>query len=69
VVATAPRSRVQGSIAKKIRILLNTMQNISPDDSLLLPRNRQKTEMISLSYDVNDMGLVQSNICFISYSS
>jgi len=30
------------------------MQKVSPDNFLPLPRNRQKTEMISLIYDVND---------------
>jgi len=38
----------------KIRkIFLNSIRKISPENSLLLPRNRQKTEMISLSYNVN----------------
>jgi len=31
------------------------MQKFSPENSLSLPRNRQKTEMISLSYDINDV--------------
>jgi len=30
------------------------MQKISLENSLPLPRNCRKTEMISLSYDVND---------------
>jgi len=30
------------------------MQKFSPEYALPLPRNCQKTEMISLSYDVND---------------
>jgi len=41
-------------IGKKQKSFLNTMQNISPVNSLPLPRNRQNVEMISLSYDVND---------------
>jgi len=33
---------------------MNTMQKISPENSVTLPRIRQKTEIVSLSYDVND---------------
>jgi len=36
------------------KILQNTTQKISPKNSLSLARNRQKAEMISFSYDVND---------------
>jgi len=32
----------------------SSLQKVSPENSLPLPRNRQKTEMISISYDVND---------------
>jgi len=38
----------------KLKIAMNTMQKISPEYSSPLPRNRQKNEMISLGYYVND---------------
>jgi len=39
---------------EKIQKILNAMQKTLPENSLTLPRNRQNTEMISFSYDVND---------------
>jgi len=36
------------------KIFLKVIQKISPENSLPLPRNRWKTEKISLRYDVND---------------
>jgi len=41
-------------IAKYVENFSECNAKISPEISLPLPRNRQKTEMISLSYDVND---------------
>jgi len=41
-------------MVKMQKIFLNTMQYISPENSLLLPRIRKKNEIISFSYDVND---------------
>jgi len=39
---------------KKSKTFMNTMQKIPMENSLLFPRNRQKSEVISLNYDVND---------------
>jgi len=39
---------------KKFGNFFNTMQQILPENSLQSSRNRQISEMISLSYDVND---------------
>jgi len=41
-------------IVKVGKISLNTMQTILPENAVPLPQNRQKSEMNSLSYDVND---------------
>jgi len=42
------------SIVKNAEKILIVMQKISSENSLPLPRNRKKTEKISLRYDVND---------------
>jgi len=43
------------------------MQTISPENSLSLPRNSRKNEMISLSYDANDHVDSQVKINLTSY--
>jgi len=45
------------------------MQKLSLENPLSLPRNRQKTEMISLGYDVNDHLTSNWNTDFSQYRS
>jgi len=49
---------------KKCEInILNTMQKISPENSLPLPKNPKKMKiMISLSYDVNEYAYSKLNV-------
>jgi len=46
---------------KSSKNFLIIVQKMSPENSLLLARNRQNTEMISLSYDVNDHSMFTQN--------
>jgi len=46
---------------KSSKKIFEQKAKISPENFLLLTRNRQKTEMISLTYDVNDHVYSKSN--------
>jgi len=52
---------------KYAKKFLNPIQKISPKNSLSLPRNRLITEMVSLSYDVNDHVYSKSKSTLTSY--
>jgi len=59
----------RNSIVKIKKKIPNTNAKNLPENSLPLPRNRKKTDIISLSHDVNDHGNSKSkSVSFRSYS-
>jgi len=59
----------RNSVVKVQKDYLNTMQNISPENSLPLPKNPTNNKMISLIYDVNDHVYSKSNSVYLRSSS